>query len=61
MDGGTIDADVTEADVARVVVPTGWRAATCLSVGTLEPRKNLPRLLDAFARLTATAMAAMPT
>ena len=53
MDGGTIDAGVTDADVARVRRAHGLEGRYVLSVGTLEPRKNLPRLLDAFARLTA--------
>jgi glycosyltransferase involved in cell wall biosynthesis len=53
MDGGTIDADVAEAEVARVRRAHGLEGRYVLSVGTLEPRKNLPRLLDAFARLTA--------
>ena len=52
MDGGTIDAGVA-GDVARVRRAHGLEGRYVLSVGTLEPHKNLPRLLDAFARLTA--------
>ncbi|MGH9289523.1 MAG: glycosyltransferase, partial [Acidimicrobiales bacterium] len=53
MGGGTLGADVTEAEVARVRRAHGLDGRYVLSVGTLEPRKNLPRLLEAFARLTA--------
>jgi glycosyltransferase involved in cell wall biosynthesis len=52
MDRGTA-AEITEAEVARVRRAHGLDGRYVLSVGTLEPRKNLPRLLDAFARLTA--------
>jgi glycosyltransferase involved in cell wall biosynthesis len=53
MDGGTLDAEITEVDVARARRAHGLGGRYVLSVGTLEPRKNLPRLLEAFARLTA--------
>ena len=53
MDGGAGSAEVTDADVARVRRTYGLEGRYVLSVGTLEPRKNLPRLLEAFARLTA--------
>ena len=53
MGGGTVDAEITEADVARVRRAHGLDGRYVLSVGTLEPRKNLPRLLDAYARLIA--------
>jgi glycosyltransferase involved in cell wall biosynthesis len=52
MDRGTAAAEITEAEVARVRRAHGLDGRYVLSVGTLEPRKNLPRLLDAFARLT---------
>jgi glycosyltransferase involved in cell wall biosynthesis len=53
MDGGSLGAEVTEAEVARVRRAHGLDGRYVLSVGTLEPRKNLPGLLDAFARLMA--------
>jgi glycosyltransferase involved in cell wall biosynthesis len=37
--------------VDRVVRRYGLRRPYCLFVGNLEPRKNLPRLIDAFARV----------
>ncbi|HET6664897.1 MAG TPA: glycosyltransferase family 1 protein [Acidimicrobiales bacterium] len=52
MDGGSL-GEVTEAEVARVRRAHGLDGRYVLSVGTLEPRKNLPGLLDAFARLMA--------
>ena len=61
MDGGTVGADVADAEVARVRRTHGLDGRYVLSVGTLEPRKNLPRLLEAFARLTADGDAATPT
>jgi glycosyltransferase involved in cell wall biosynthesis len=39
------------AAVAAVVRRYGLRPPYCLFVGNLEPRKNLPRLVEAFARL----------
>ncbi len=43
----------TAADVAqRPRRPQARRRPAVLSVGTLEPRKNLPRLIEAFAGLT---------
>jgi glycosyltransferase involved in cell wall biosynthesis len=53
MDGGSVDSEVSEADVDRVRRAHGLTGRYVLSVGTLEPRKNLRRLLDAFARMTA--------
>jgi glycosyltransferase involved in cell wall biosynthesis len=53
MDGGLLASEVSEAEVARVRRAHGLDGRYVLSVGTLEPRKNLPRLLDAFARLAA--------
>lgn len=53
MGAGSQGAEVTEADVARVRRAHGLDGRYVLSVGTLEPRKNLPRLLEAFARLLA--------
>lgn len=41
----------TDADVARVRARHGLDGPYVLSVGTLEPRKNLPRLIEAFAGL----------
>jgi glycosyltransferase involved in cell wall biosynthesis len=45
--------DVTDDDVAAVRKRHGLGGRFVLSVGTLEPRKNLPRLVEAFARLGA--------
>ncbi|MDW5593641.1 glycosyltransferase family 1 protein [Conexibacter stalactiti] len=44
----------TGADVARVRERHALEGPYVLSVGTLEPRKNLPRLIEAFAGLTDT-------
>jgi glycosyltransferase involved in cell wall biosynthesis len=50
------DGDVpTAAEVERVRRSHGLTGRYVLSVGTLEPRKNLRRLLDAFAALTEDA------
>ncbi|MDO8184054.1 glycosyltransferase family 1 protein [Conexibacter sp. JD483] len=46
-------AGATDADVARVRERHDLDGPYVLSVGTLEPRKNLPRLIEAFASLTA--------
>lgn len=45
-------AGATDEDVARVRERHGLEGPYVLSVGTLEPRKNLPRLIEAFAALT---------
>jgi glycosyltransferase involved in cell wall biosynthesis len=42
---------VSDEDVAAVRSTFGLRGPYVLSVGTLEPRKNLPGLLEAFAAL----------
>jgi alpha-1,3-rhamnosyl/mannosyltransferase len=41
----------TEADDEEVLLRHGLRRPYALATGTLEPRKNLPRLIDAFASL----------
>jgi alpha-1,3-rhamnosyl/mannosyltransferase len=43
--------DVSSSDAARVAAAYGLGPAYFLVVGTLEPRKNLPRTLHAFQRL----------
>ncbi|HET6952409.1 MAG TPA: glycosyltransferase family 1 protein [Acidimicrobiales bacterium] len=48
---GMTIVDVPDDDIAQVRRRFGLTGRYVLSVGTLEPRKNLPRLLDAFARL----------
>jgi glycosyltransferase involved in cell wall biosynthesis len=48
---GMRPATVGDADIARVRDRYGLDGRFVLSVGTLEPRKNLGRLLEAFARL----------
>ncbi len=53
-----LGADVAAAsdeDIARVRAAHGLERPYVLWVGTLEPRKNLPRLLDAYARLDTEA------
>lgn len=45
-----LDRASCRQELSRLGVPD---APFLLAVGTLEPRKNLPQLLDAFARLTA--------
>jgi glycosyltransferase involved in cell wall biosynthesis len=50
---GMDPVDVSEDDVARVRGAHGLAGPYVLFVGTLEPRKNLSRLLDAFAALVA--------
>jgi glycosyltransferase involved in cell wall biosynthesis len=51
---GMTAVDVDEADVAAARERYGLTGRYVLTVGTLEPRKNLGRLLDAFARLDDT-------
>jgi glycosyltransferase involved in cell wall biosynthesis len=41
-----------EVAAARLLADLGVRGPFLLAVGTLEPRKNLPRLLDAFGEVT---------
>jgi glycosyltransferase involved in cell wall biosynthesis len=41
-----------EPGAARLLADLGVRGPFLLAVGTLEPRKNLPRLLAAFAEVT---------
>ena len=48
---GTDRAPVAPAEVERVRVAYGLDRPFVLFVGTIEPRKNLTRLLEAFARL----------
>lgn len=48
---GTSTVPTSEADVARVRAAYDLRRPFVLFVGTIEPRKNLGRLLEAFARL----------
>jgi glycosyltransferase involved in cell wall biosynthesis len=48
---GMTTVDVTDEDVAGVRRRYGITGRYVLSVSTLEPRKNLRRLLDAFSRL----------
>jgi glycosyltransferase involved in cell wall biosynthesis len=48
---GMTTVDVTDDEIAHVRRRFGLTGRYVLSVGTLEPRKNLPRLLDAFGRL----------
>ena len=48
-------AAASEEDVARVRAAHGLERPYVLWVGTLEPRKNLPRLLEAYARLDTEA------
>jgi glycosyltransferase involved in cell wall biosynthesis len=52
---GADAAAASEEDVARVRAAHGLEGPYVLWVGTLEPRKNLPRLLDAYARLDTVA------
>ncbi|HEX8804802.1 MAG TPA: glycosyltransferase family 1 protein [Acidimicrobiales bacterium] len=48
---GMTGTPVEPADVERVRARYGLHGRYVLSVGTLEPRKNLPRLLEAVDRL----------
>jgi glycosyltransferase involved in cell wall biosynthesis len=45
--------DVSDADLSAARQRYGIGGRYVLSVGTLEPRKNLPRLLEAFASVAA--------
>jgi glycosyltransferase involved in cell wall biosynthesis len=47
--------DASDGDVARVRERHQLDGPYVLSVGTLEPRKNLPRLIEAFAGLDTDA------
>jgi glycosyltransferase involved in cell wall biosynthesis len=49
--GIAVDRLADDADVERVRTRYGLDGRYVLFVGTLEPRKNLPRLLEAMARL----------
>ncbi len=44
---------------ASTLIEMGLTSPYCLFVGTLEPRKNLPRLLAAYARLPRSLKAGM--
>jgi glycosyltransferase involved in cell wall biosynthesis len=48
---GVSPTAVTEADRTRVLTRYGIDRPYVLFAGTVEPRKNLPRLLDAFTRV----------
>jgi glycosyltransferase involved in cell wall biosynthesis len=48
---GTDTTPVAASEVARVRARYGLERPFVLFAGTVEPRKNLPRLLEAFARL----------
>ncbi|MBN2624356.1 MAG: glycosyltransferase family 4 protein [Acidimicrobiales bacterium] len=48
---GMTTVEVPDADVAAVRERYGLTGRYVLAVGTLEPRKNLRRLVEAFARL----------
>jgi glycosyltransferase involved in cell wall biosynthesis len=48
---GVAPSTVTEQDVRRVLARYELDRTYVLFAGTVEPRKNLPRLLDAFARV----------
>jgi glycosyltransferase involved in cell wall biosynthesis len=48
---GVACSTVTDEAVRRVLEHYGLDGRYVLFVGTIEPRKNLPRLLDAFARV----------
>jgi alpha-1,3-rhamnosyl/mannosyltransferase len=55
-DGLNADGSVTECTLPDAVPDSGF----VLAVGTLEPRKNLPRLVAAFARLPPALQSAHP-
>jgi glycosyltransferase involved in cell wall biosynthesis len=48
---GMTMVDVADGDVEEVRRRFGLTERYVLAVGTLEPRKNIPRLIEAFARL----------
>ena len=50
--GVEVPAEPDRAGAERLLRDLGVRGRFLLAVGTLEPRKNLPRLLDAFGEVT---------
>jgi glycosyltransferase involved in cell wall biosynthesis len=50
--GVEVPAEPDGAGAERLLRDLGVRGRFLLAVGTLEPRKNLPRLLDAFGEVT---------
>ena len=50
--GVEVPAEPDRAGAERLLRDLGVRGPFLLAVGTLEPRKNLPRLLDAFGEVT---------
>jgi glycosyltransferase involved in cell wall biosynthesis len=50
--GVELPTDPDRAGAERLLRDLGVRGRFLLAVGTLEPRKNLPRLLDAFGQVT---------
>jgi glycosyltransferase involved in cell wall biosynthesis len=50
--GVEVPAEPDRAGAERLLRDLGVRGPFLLAVGTLEPRKNLPRLLDAFGLVT---------
>ena len=51
--GVEVPEEPDHAGAGRLLRDLGVRGPFLLAVGTLEPRKNLPRLLDAFGEVTA--------
>jgi glycosyltransferase involved in cell wall biosynthesis len=51
--GAELPPDPDRAGAERLLHELGVRGPFLLAVGTLEPRKNLPRLLDAFGEAAA--------
>jgi glycosyltransferase involved in cell wall biosynthesis len=51
--GAEVPPDPDRAGAQRLLHDLGVRGPFLLAVGTLEPRKNLPRLLDAFGEAAA--------
>jgi len=51
---GVRGAEVDPGEVTTTLARYGLERPFVLSVGTLEPRKNLPALIDAFARIKRT-------
>ena len=47
--------DLAAAGRARAPAPASTAAPTCWPLGAKEPRKNLPRLVDAFGLLHASS------